>query len=123
MTGRIHSFETFGAADGPGVRFVVFLSGCPLRCAYCHNPETQRMCIGCGRCVPLCPAKALSLGGANGAAVLWDEKKCVQCDSCIRACPEFAAPKIRFMEAAEVFEEWDCLILILYFQMKKSVQE
>lgn len=40
MTGRIHSFETFGAADGPGVRFIVFLSGCPLRCAYCHNPDT-----------------------------------------------------------------------------------
>ncbi len=38
--GKIHSFETFGAADGPGVRFMVFLSGCPLRCAYCHNPDT-----------------------------------------------------------------------------------
>lgn len=38
--GKIHSFETFGAADGPGVRFIVFLSGCPLRCAYCHNPDT-----------------------------------------------------------------------------------
>ena len=40
IKGRIHSFETFGAADGPGVRFIVFLSGCPLRCAYCHNPDT-----------------------------------------------------------------------------------
>ncbi|MGN0851782.1 MAG: pyruvate formate-lyase-activating protein [Kiritimatiellia bacterium] len=39
-TGRIHSFETFAAADGPGVRFLVFLSGCPFRCAYCHNPDT-----------------------------------------------------------------------------------
>ncbi len=38
--GKIHSFETFGAADGPGVRFVVFLSGCGFRCAYCHNPDT-----------------------------------------------------------------------------------
>ena len=40
MTGRIHSFESFGAADGPGVRFVVFLHGCGFRCAYCHNPDT-----------------------------------------------------------------------------------
>lgn len=40
MTGRIHSFETFGAADGPGVRYIVFMHGCPFRCAYCHNPDT-----------------------------------------------------------------------------------
>ena len=40
MTGRINSIQTLGTVDGPGVRFVLFMQGCPLRCAYCHNPDT-----------------------------------------------------------------------------------
>ncbi len=40
VTGRIHSFQSLGAVDGPGLRAVVFMQGCPLRCAYCHNPDT-----------------------------------------------------------------------------------
>ncbi|MGI6278948.1 MAG: pyruvate formate-lyase-activating protein [Acutalibacteraceae bacterium] len=46
ITGYVSSFQTLGAVDGPGIRFVVFLQGCPLRCVCCHNPETQSMSGG-----------------------------------------------------------------------------
>ena len=62
---RVTDVQRFSVRDGPGIRTVVFLKGCPLRCAWCHNPETQRAepeirfvaarCIGCGACATMCP--------------------------------------------------------------------
>ena len=109
----INKIIPLSVVDGPGCRTSVFVQGCNIACAYCHNPETQQLCSGCGLCVSQCPAGALSIQENGGETpkenkhdrVIWDESLCVQCDTCIRVCHSHASPKVRRMSAEDVWKE------------------
>lgn len=91
--GRIFEIQHLALYDGPGVRTVIYLKGCPLKCAWCHNPEGQRMatellfhaekCVGCGLCTDVCPvgAHVVSCGIHR-----LDHSLCVGCGRCAPRC-------------------------------------
>lgn len=90
---KVTEIQRFCMHDGPGMRTLVFLKGCPLRCAWCHNPETQsikdqiffysKKCIGCGICAQLCENHMLFTH--NEHKIL--REKCKSCFACTDACP------------------------------------
>jgi pyruvate formate lyase activating enzyme len=92
--GSVFDIKRFALHDGPGIRTTVFLKGCPMRCLWCHNPESQRReadllmradrCVGCGACVSACPEEAVRIEA--GVAVT-NRGRCVGCGACVPACP------------------------------------
>lgn len=93
LKGTISEIERYAIKDGPGIRTVVFLKGCPLRCLWCANPETQitnqqlmywqTRCIGCKQCINTCPYNALSW---SEIGIKIDREICASCGSCVTTC-------------------------------------
>ena len=102
MLAPVNRILPFSSVDGPGNRTAVFLQGCNFNCRYCHNPETIHTCVGCGMCVKVCPAGALT---QEDGKIRYDWQQCQMCDACIHACPHSACPRIRFMRASDCMRE------------------
>jgi pyruvate formate lyase activating enzyme len=113
ITGIVFDIKRFAVHDGPGIRTTVFLKGCPLRCEWCHNPESQalkpvlaqfrRNCIGCGKCLVNCPQGGLSHGDDG---IVIDRHRCLGCGSCARVCyAEALVVRGREMAVGEVMVE------------------
>jgi pyruvate formate lyase activating enzyme len=92
--GLVLHLQRLSTEDGPGIRTTVFFKGCPMRCAWCHNPESMALapqvqwletrCIGCNTCLSVCPEGCLSRPGASLAI---DRQRCSGCGICAEECP------------------------------------
>ena len=111
-TGIVFNMQRFSVHDGDGIRTIVFLKGCPLRCRWCSNPESQSIkpvlmyqaneCIHCGRCISVCKQGAISPKNPG----MIDRTKCIGCGECAAVCPTGALVlKGKQMSVTEVIKE------------------
>jgi len=114
-TARVANVPFYNVHDGPGIRTVVFLKGCPLSCQWCSNPETidpepelgliRSLCTGCGKCLDVCPERALFLDDDSQIQV--DRERCDNCGRCLEAClPDALTLYGEMMSAEQVFEQF-----------------
>lgn len=109
----VTKIQHFSTGDGPGIRTTVFLKGCPMRCVWCHNPETassappffyaDTLCVGCGGCERVCPRGAHHIT-QQGHRI--DRAVCTGCMRCVAACPAGALERcVRMMPEEDVLAE------------------
>ncbi|OFX53163.1 MAG: radical SAM protein [Bacteroidetes bacterium GWB2_41_8] len=109
----IFDIKRYAINDGPGIRIVIFMKGCNLNCAWCHNPEsisteTERMyapskCIRCGTCVIACPEKAITL---TSEGIITETERCNISGCCAEVCPTKAIELSgKSMSVAEIMNE------------------
>jgi pyruvate formate lyase activating enzyme len=114
---KILNIQKFSIHDGPGIRTTVFMKGCPLKCRWCHNPESlgygmdimvdREKCISCGICANHCPSGALKMVQGNKERTLeTDSSLCIDCGKCELFCPSEAINVIgKDMDEEDVFKE------------------
>jgi len=102
LEGLVTNIQDFSVQDGCGIRVIVFLKGCSVKCKWCQNPESMnplpeiafrpKLCINCNRCVEICPLGVITLD-ENGKRKI-DRNKCNLCMKCVEVCPASALIKI-----------------------------